>query len=132
MRFCIKGNINMTLYFAKKSDILIPINTENGMLLNQTERDFIAKALYGKYLDGKIVNSARCLSSCPVCKGYCSYFTGESHIYLGRCAILEERSEYNIVIPVELIHILQKHDSFVDNRLIDHFGWRQSAESNKV
>ncbi|HWV15598.1 MAG TPA: hypothetical protein VN030_09195 [Cellvibrio sp.] len=111
----------MVLYFFQELDINIPFSSENGMFLHRGKRESIAQLLFEKYLEKDTVNSARSLAYCPICKDPCTYFSGEKDIQLGSCSIIDRREGFNILISVEWIHVLQKHESMVDEKLIEYF-----------
>lgn len=111
----------MSIYLSQEKDINVSLNPKHGIALEKEKRDAIASVLYKKYLNREVVNSVRSFAVCPVCKEYCTYVVDSKETMLSNCSLIERREGFNILIPVGLIHVLQRHNNLVDEVLTEYF-----------
>ncbi|OUR87280.1 hypothetical protein A9Q81_26645 [Gammaproteobacteria bacterium 42_54_T18] len=109
----------MAIYLPSPKDSTVDISPSNGIQLPPQKKRIITNKLLRLYKNKQIVNLRRNIATCALCGEQCENISDEEPpITLASCNLIIKREDSNLLIPVQMIHILQKHDEPIDPKLL--------------
>lgn len=109
----------MPIYIPSKNDVSINILPKSGVEPSTEVRLAIAKRLIALYENKNLVNLRRNIPICSICDDQCTYID-ENCIErrLAACSIYYKGDTISMLIPVQVIHLLEKHKNPIDPALL--------------
>lgn len=110
----------MAVYIPSAKDITVSLDAVECAKPSKKDRLAIANKLVSLYENKSIVNLRRNLAVCTVCNQQCSFTVAGSseEKKLAACSLIVKGDSSNLLIPVQMIHILLYHDEPIDKRLL--------------
>lgn len=124
----------MAIYLSSPKDSTVKISPSDGVHVHPQKKRIIANKLLDLYKSQQIVNLRRNIAICTLCGKRCeSIRDEESSITLASCNLIIKRDDYHLLIPIQMIHILQEHDVPTDPKLLTflHIDNIHNMETNK-
>lgn len=97
--------------FSEITDVTISLNPEDSTNCSESKRREIAELLFKLCKNKHLINVMRTLALCPICKKRCTYapYVGSQTMSFPDSSILDSRAGFDIIIPIQIIHILSEH-----------------------
>ena len=109
----------MAIYLPSPKDSTVEISPNNSIQLPPQKKRIITNKLLHLYKSKQIVNLRRNIAICVLCGDRCESISDEEPpITLASCHLIVKREDSNLLIPIQMIHILQKHHEPIDPKLL--------------
>ena len=110
----------MTIYIPSSKDITVSLSADKCVQPSKEDRFTIANKLISLYENKSIINLRRNLATCTICNQQCSYTTIENpeEKKLAACSLIIKGGSSNLLIPIQMIHILLEHETPIDRLLL--------------